>query len=111
MTIPALSADALRLRLQAVAFRRLTKSALEGPDEAGMVTIANRVRNFFDRKVTRGEKFHGFLQPAFRQQAPQLQPGLLFEQSLDVSRAEGDLSREIPDRIRGIGFYHLQDLS
>ena len=75
------------------------------------MTIANRVRNFLDRKVTHGEKFYGFLEPAFRQEAPKLEAGLLFEQSLDVSRAKGNLQREIPDRTRGIRFYHLQDLS
>jgi hypothetical protein len=53
------------LGLASIVFGRLSESALESANEAGVMSVSDGMSDLFDRKVTNGEKLRGFLQPSF----------------------------------------------
>ena len=67
------------LELASVLFGSLSESALESPDEAGMMPIPDSMGNFLDGEVTNGKKLGCLLKPSFRHQAAELRAGLLLE--------------------------------
>ncbi len=65
-------------------FWSLRESPLKSTHKAGVMSVSYGMGDLFDGEVTNGEKLRGFLKPAFRHQATQLNSGLLLEEPLEM---------------------------